>query len=132
MSDEKLMTLATEMIQTHVPTGTYDDRWLSGLTDGPFPNVPESITVTFEPYTPEQAALIRGDGDCRVYWGSHGCQFERDHKQPCRCDCCGDDCAPEHIGCAGSPPYYGPETVFYGGDAASRGLPRDDEDGVEP
>lgn len=26
---------------------------------------------------------------CRVYWGSHGCQLDRGHEGPHRCD---DDC----------------------------------------
>lgn len=96
---------------------------------------PDAITVTYEvAVRPEHAVLARaaaayrGARDCRVYWGSHGCQFERGHEQPCRCDCCGDDCGPEHNGCAGSPPYYGPDTHFYGEDVAARGMPSVEDD----
>lgn len=49
MIDDELAALASEMIQAHVPTGTYDDRWLSGLTDGTFANVPTSVEVTYMP-----------------------------------------------------------------------------------
>jgi len=55
---------------------------------------------------------------CRVYWGSHGCKFERGHQGLHQCDCC--TCDP-HIedneeGCVGSYPYYGEGTRFYGED----------------
>lgn len=59
---------------------------------------------------------------CRVYWGSHGCRFERGHEGPHECDCC--DCDnhpddPETLGylCVAKPPYYGSDTNFYGEDA---------------
>lgn len=62
---------------------------------------------------------------CRVYWGSHGCELERGHDGPHACDCC--DCPDFHTGdpdaegvmCVAGPPYYGPETVFYGEDAVN-------------
>ncbi len=63
---------------------------------------------------------------CRVYWGSHGCQLNRGHDGVCVCD---DSCRPDADEIAdgmidaGRPPYYGPDTVFYGEDAADRGLP---------
>lgn len=63
---------------------------------------------------------------CDVNWGSHGCALIRGHEGPCACDCCGcADHARDHVAnrCAGKPPYFGPDTVFYGADAASRGLP---------
>lgn len=41
--------------------------------------------------------------DCRVYWGSHGCDKERGHKGPHACRC-------------GTPPYRGRWTRFYGED----------------
>lgn len=69
--------------------------------------------------------------DCRVYWGSHGCMHERGHSEPHRCDCC--DCPEWHhdgivapvladddgsgVICVARPPYYGPDTTFYGEDA---------------
>jgi hypothetical protein len=76
------------------------------------------------------------DEGCRVYWGSHGCKFDRGHDGLCECDCC--DCpeghhdgvtAPEELGYPGvhfvaKPPYYGPETNFYGEDVEARGLPK--------
>jgi hypothetical protein len=64
--------------------------------------------------------------DCRVYWGSHGCSFQRGHDGPCVCCCDCPDGGPHpnpETGCVGGPPYYGPETRFYGEDAAARGLP---------
>lgn len=68
--------------------------------------------------------------DCRVYWGSHGCNLERDHDGPHECDCC--DCPPgrhdgitaptlpddEGVICVAKTPYYGPETRFYGEDVS--------------
>jgi hypothetical protein len=42
--------------------------------------------------------------DCRVYWGSHGCDLERGHDGQHVCGC-------------GTPPYYGADTNFYGEDA---------------
>lgn len=73
------------------------------------------------------------EGFCRVYWGSHGCHLGRGHVQrdgtPHWCDCC--ECAshpdpdPDNPGsapsCVAGPPYYGPDTRFYGEDAL--GLP---------
>ena len=67
--------------------------------------------------------------DCRVYWGSHGCNLERGHEGGHVCPCC--DCPPgRHNGvdaptlvdddgviCVSREPYYGPETYFYGEDA---------------
>lgn len=53
--------------------------------------------------------------NCRTYWGSHGCGWERGHSGPCICWDCYD---PEDTeGYVGRPPYYGPETQFYGEDA---------------
>lgn len=61
---------------------------------------------------------------CEVYWGSHGCHQPKGHplEVPHECDCCdcsGETCEPC---CVAKPPYYGPETNFYGEDAASYGL----------
>jgi hypothetical protein len=57
---------------------------------------------------------------CRVYWGSHGCSLERGHKGPHVCECADDPAFTEieNVKNVGAPPYYGPETVFYGEDAA--------------
>ena len=68
--------------------------------------------------------------DCRVYWGSHGCCLVRGHAGDCICDCADDLCADSECpngtptcSCnVGAAPYYGPGTVFYGEDAAARGL----------
>jgi hypothetical protein len=59
--------------------------------------------------------LLRGG--CRVYWGSHGCMFKR-KQGPHICDCCGceDHANNPSPGCVGAPPYYGPDTHFYGED----------------
>lgn len=63
---------------------------------------------------------------CRVYWGTHGCDYARGHEEDHECDCC--DC-PNHAvdhedrGCVAKPPYYGPDTKFYGEDAVALGLP---------
>lgn len=74
-----------------------------------------------------------GMNDCRVYWGTHGCKLERGHDGPHVCDCADDpDIDPETreyrsepgVFNVGAPPYYGPETRFYGGDA-DRLRPRD-------
>jgi hypothetical protein len=63
--------------------------------------------------------------DCHVFWGSHGCRHPRGHSTeiPHECDCCEcpeSGCRPY---CVAKPPYYGPETRFYGGDAEDLGLP---------
>ncbi len=52
---------------------------------------------------------------CEVYWGSHGCDKPKAHKGDCVCDC------------GFGPPYYGARTVFYGEDAAKRGMNVDPE-----
>lgn len=66
--------------------------------------------------------------DCRVYWGSHGCDLERGHEGSHVCACC--DCPPGHhdgvtapylvddpdVLCVSRAPYYGPDTNFYGED----------------
>lgn len=62
-----------------------------------------------------------------MYWGSHGCSLPRGHEGPHLCDCAfGDDGsmdpradAVEESVNVGAPPYYGPETVFYGEDVLS-------------
>lgn len=62
--------------------------------------------------------------DCQVYWGSHGCSLTRGHEGACICSCCDNtvqNC--DDTGCVAHPPYYGPDTKFYGADAAERGLP---------
>lgn len=68
---------------------------------------------------------------CRVYWGSHGCQRDRGHRGAHIC--CGRwpwlrflpgvKAIRRRQGEVGWPPYYGPETRFYGEDAESLGLP---------
>jgi hypothetical protein len=56
---------------------------------------------------------------CRVYWGSHGCRFERGHvgAHECRCADLADEDRAAGILNVGAAPYYGPETQFYGEDA---------------
>lgn len=66
--------------------------------------------------------------DCRVYWGSHGCDLPRGHDGPHLCSCAfGEDGpmdpradAPADALNVGAPPYYGPDTKFYGEDAEQR------------
>ena len=59
----------------------------------------------------------------RVYWGSHGCKFESGHAGSCVCECCecvdheANHVLEDGVLCVGAPPYYGPDTVFYGEDA---------------
>lgn len=64
---------------------------------------------------------MTGRPSCRVFWGSHGCDHPRGHPAeiPHECDCC--DCGERHP--YPRPPYYGPDTVFYGEDAETLGLP---------
>jgi hypothetical protein len=67
---------------------------------------------------------------CRVYWGSHGCHEGQGHPRsvPHACDCC---TCPQlrrvlfgcRRSCVARPPYYGPDTRFYGRDAEALGLP---------
>ena len=63
---------------------------------------------------------------CDTYWGTHGCDLPRGHDGPCDCGCCTceeeggthphpDPNEPNYI-CVSKPPYYGPETTFYGDD----------------
>lgn len=56
--------------------------------------------------------------NCRVYWGTHGCRLERGHPGDCLCS---PTCQADGVG---KPPYYGPDTRFYGKDVQARGLPR--------
>jgi hypothetical protein len=81
-------------------------------------------------WTPRTFAPIRES--CRVYWGSHGCQYERGHDGHCKCECCecvehdhdallDDGDGIEYI-CVGAHPYYGEMTRFYGEDVEARGL----------
>jgi hypothetical protein len=72
------------------------------------------------------------EGFCDVNWGSHGCMHPRGHDVsiPHECPCC--ECGEHHpyprwpdtgVLCVAKPPYYGPETRFYGDDVAALGLP---------
>lgn len=60
---------------------------------------------------------------CRVYWGSHGCRKPRGHEGDCLCLCADERTWRDDVANAGAPPYYGPDTRFYGEDAVARGLP---------
>ena len=54
---------------------------------------------------------------CRVYWGSHGCERPHGHEGDHWCDCCDCKNHPDpDSGCVAGPPYYGPDTKFYGED----------------
>lgn len=72
----------------------------------------------------------RSASTCRVYWGSHGCGLPRGHDGDHLCPCALDEngILLPHMNDAGNgnvgrAPYYGPETRFYGEDAAALGLP---------
>lgn len=103
-----------------------DTGWPQLEAEMTFAEVPDSA-VSLEWYG--RPGLVP-ESPCRVYWGSHGCSFERGHEGTCECDCCEcgshPDPDPGNPGCAPScvakVPYYGPETRFYGEDAAARGL----------
>lgn len=63
----------------------------------------------------------RGSDPCEVYWGSHGCMYERGHDGPHECECAFDESGARlpHTfvadnGNVGCPPYYGSDTYFYG------------------
>lgn len=66
---------------------------------------------------------------CRVYWGSHGCRLECGHEGPHLCECAVPDWQDyvdkggyideEGALNVGAPPYYGPNTKFYGEDTAN-------------
>lgn len=53
---------------------------------------------------------------CRVYWGSHGCSRPVGHEGAHWCDCCQCDDHPDGEWCVAGPPYYGPDTHFWGED----------------
>lgn len=81
------------------------------------------------PLCAAQLASPAATTGCRVYWGSHGCKLERGHDGPHLCSCTDDPGidpeTKEYIddpGCfnVGAPPYYGPETRFYGEDATGQ------------
>lgn len=67
------------------------------------------------------------DRECRVYWGSHGCDLQRGHDGPHICSCAVEDAGrfdpstreyhddPGVLN-VGAPPYYGARTKFYGED----------------
>jgi len=91
--------------------------------------------------TPRGPLSQRTGNFCRVYWGSHGCRHERGHDPeiPHECDCCecGNHPDPPSIAadadlpyctCVAKPPYYGPDTKFYGEEAETLGLPGHDDD----
>lgn len=66
----------------------------------------------------QEAQRVTHGKPCRVYWGSHGCRFERGHDGPHECECAAAEHEAEGIENVGAPPYYGPDTWFYGEDAA--------------
>lgn len=60
------------------------------------------------------------NNSCRVYWGTHGCMFERGHSGPHKCDCWDNHEleGTDNVVNVGAPPYYGPDTKFYGEDVS--------------
>lgn len=112
------------------------------MSDDPRIQIASHAYVSFVA-EPSPESVIGNEG-CRVYWGSHGCRFDDPkHEGLCECNCC--HCPPGHhngveapelvngpgVICVAKPPYYGPDTRFYGEDAAARGLPAHDEDDEE-
>lgn len=91
-----------------------------------FAPVSSLVVVSHEPIWPQPKLL--DDGACRVYWGSHGCRHDRGHDGDHECDCCECQQHPDDAGCVAGPPYYGPDTRFYGEDAEALGLPLTDDD----
>lgn len=78
-----------------------------------------------KPPVPAVRVPIPAFEGCRVYWGSHGCDRSRGHEGPCVClDCLYEDGVADWDGYVGMPPYYGPDTTFYGEDVGARGLPQ--------
>ena len=65
---------------------------------------------------PKDAASV---AECRVFWGSHGCDLLRGHEGHHRCDCCECDVHEPGTECVGSHPYYGPDTSFSGEDVVA-------------
>ena len=63
----------------------------------------------------EARTVLRGN--CRVYWGSHGCKLPRGHEGPCECDCCvcrgehTDQPNAEHLVCVAKAPVSVPVVV---------------------
>jgi hypothetical protein len=61
---------------------------------------------------------------CQAFWGSHACDLPRGHDGPHLCACADDPDVdpetrlyPDGVVNVGAPPYYGPETHFWGEDA---------------
>lgn len=96
---------------------------------------PTYSTVSFEERRDEKGRMTH---DCRVYWGSHGCDLERGHAGEHICGCSveegvdggallphmDDADAAEDSGNVGRAPYYGPDTNFYGEDAEDADIGR--------
>lgn len=75
-----------------------------------------SFSVDLRPTQPHERI-------CRVYWGSHGCDRPRGHEGPHLCLTCWSS---DEDGWVGAPPYYGPETNFYGEDITTERRHGDD------
>jgi hypothetical protein len=101
---------------TNFPTGQASaERIAATVKAAGFGPVPERVEVTY----------AVAPAKCHVYWGSHGCQNPRGHgpEIPHECNCCECKNHPDDLSCVAKPPYYGPETLFYGEDAEMLGLP---------
>ena len=80
---------------------------------------------SFTPKTGEWPFVSPRRRPCRVYWGSHGCGLEYGHDGHHDCQCCEcEDHERDHAreGCVSTHPYYGPDTVFWGEDAADHNI----------
>ncbi|WP_311208786.1 MULTISPECIES: hypothetical protein [unclassified Aeromicrobium] len=89
------------------------------------------FAITVAANTLEERLRGRADVQCRTFWGTHGCDLPRGHdveKDPHACGCCDCDDHEANAGqrsdddgewvCVARPPYYGPDTKFYGEDAS--------------
>ena len=95
--------------------------WLRAeIKPGSTHTTPDGITMTVTAGSSMWAVAnpeAHAEG-CHVYWGSHGCSRPKGHDGDHWCDCCTCENHPDpDSGCVAGPPYYGPDTLFYGEDA---------------
>lgn len=78
-SVDELVAAASAAIEAHRPDQTFDDRWLSGLIDGPFAAGPESIEVTYllAAEVPEHDRLDRVVAELKAAIGHADCDGYR-------------------------------------------------------
>lgn len=132
MSYEQALNSVVIEARANLDNPEYWGQWTQGV-DAPWPGLPLPVGIGQSNATWTPSDWIRPKrrvADCRVYWGSHGCDLERGHRGHHECDCC--EC-PDHIGnlgmtededgeylCVATWPYYGDITAWYGEDATPR------------